>query len=90
MFALMPTSDGVYETVNAVYMPADWYFKFEKQDWTEYVKDSAASEFWTVAARTHEPDNDACFALKDCGMDGGYYNVKLDLNTLKVTVTPAE
>lgn len=90
MFAMMPTSDGVYETVNAVYMPADWYFKFEKQDWTEYVRDTAAGEFWTVAARTKDPDNDACFALKDCGMDGGYYNVKLDLNTLRVTITPAE
>ena len=82
--ALMPTSEGVYESVEPIYLPENSYFKFEKRDWTEYVRDAGASEYWKVTPRQKGPDNDKCFVLSEAGLKTGTYNVKLDLNTSTV------
>lgn len=89
--AMMPTSEGVYETVSPVYLLNSAYFKFDKQDWTEYVRDQTASDYWTVTPRVKEPvDNDKGFVAADAGLQTGWYNVKLDTISLKVTLTEVE
>lgn len=85
--AMMPTSDGVYETVKPAYLLEWCYFKFEKQDWTEYVRDQTTEDYWKVTARTYDPDNDSGFSPGQTGNKDGWYNVKLDLNTKSVTLT---
>ena len=85
--ALMPVEDNVYQTLKPVHFLSSTYFKFEKQDWTEYVRDNGASDYWTVVKRSHDPDNDSSFSPSGAGLSEGDYHVKLDLNTMKVTIT---
>jgi len=90
--ALMPTAENenIYKTVKPVTLAKWCYFKFEKKDWTEYVRDQTVSEYWTVTARTHEPDNDKGFSPGDTGLESGTYNVTLNLDDMSVTLTAVE
>lgn len=92
--ALVETSEGsgVYSTPGTVHLNQWCYFKFDKQDWTEYVRKDGASDYWTATPRTHEPDNDCTFSPGNgfSGWTDGEYKVTLDTNTGKVTVVKAE
>lgn len=86
--ALVPVGDNVYKSPVPISLGESTYFKFEKQDWTEWVPDKSAGDYWTVTSRTHDPeDNDGTFFIGHEGMKDGNYWVELDLNTNKVTVT---
>ena len=65
-------------------------FKFDNEDWTEYQRDDAAGEYWTVKAKVD--GEDIRFIPKDSDPDfkDGKYTVRLDLNTMKVTLTLTE
>lgn len=92
--ALVETSDGsgIYATPQAVQLNQWCYFKFVKKDWTEYVRNDKASDYWTATIRTKDPDNDCNFSPGDGfpAWTDGSYRVSLDTNTGKVTVTQAE
>lgn len=86
--ALVPVGDNVYKSPVPISLGEWTYFKFEKQDWTEWVPDKSAGDYWTVTPRTHDPeDNDGTFSIGNAGLKDGNYWVELDLNTNKVTVT---
>lgn len=63
-------------------------FKFDNASWVEYERDDAAGEYWTVKPK----DKDCRFVPKDAdpGFKDGKYTVRLDLNTMKVTLTLTE
>lgn len=65
-------------------------FKFDNEDWTEYQRDDAAGEYWTVKAKVD--GEDIRFIPKDSDPDfkDGKYTVRLDLNTMRVTLTLTE
>ena len=65
-------------------------FKFDNEDWTEYQRDDAADDYWTVKAAVS--GEDIRFIPKDSDPDfkDGKYTVRLDLNTMKVTLTLTE
>ena len=65
-------------------------FKFDNEDWTEYQRDDAAGDYWTVKAAVS--GEDIRFIPKDSDPDfkDGKYTVRLDLNTMKVTLTLTE
>ena len=65
-------------------------FKFDNEDWTEYQRDDNAGEYWTVKAKVE--GEDIRFVPKDSDPDfkDGKYTVRLDLNTMKVTLTLTE
>ncbi|MBR1573741.1 MAG: SusE domain-containing protein [Bacteroidales bacterium] len=84
--ALIPQGDGTYVSESEIYLNQWCYFKLEMQDWTEFVRDASADDYWTAAPRTKDPDNDCNFVPGDgiSGFSDGYYTVKFDRNTLKV------
>lgn len=84
--ALLPQGDGTYISESEIYLNQWCYFKLEMQDWTEFVRDASADDYWTAAPRTKDPDNDCNFVPGDgiSGFSDGYYTVKFDRNTLKV------
>jgi len=91
--ALMPTTENanIYKTVKPVTLAKWCYFKFEKQDWTEYVRDQTTTDYWKVTPRVKEPaDNDKGFSPGDTGFESGSYNVTLNLDDMSVTLTAAE
>lgn len=85
-----PEGSGIYVSPGTVHLEEWSYFKFEKQDWTEYVRQKGAEDYWTAVPRTHEPDNDCTFSPGDTGLGTGEYKVTLDTNTGKVTLEKAE
>lgn len=87
-----PDGSGIYVTPQAVYLNQWCYFKFVKKDWTEYVRDDNASDYWTATIRTKDPDNDCTFSPGNgfpAWTDGNYI-VTFDTNTGKVSVVKAE
>ena len=89
--ALVPTADGVYKSPKPIHIGEWTYFKFEKQNWEEWVPDKDAQDYWTVTPRTQEPqNNDGTFSIGNVGLKTGDYWVELNLNTRKVTITAAE
>ena len=64
-------------------------FKFDNADWTEYQRDETASEYWTVMPKA---GGDVRFipGEADENFADGKYTVRLDLNTMKVTLTLTE
>lgn len=87
-----PDGSGIYVTPQAVYLNQWCYFKFVKKDWTEYVRNDKASDYWTATIRTTDPDNDCTFSPGNgfpAWTDGSCI-VSLDTNTGKVTVTKTE
>ena len=65
-------------------------FKFDNEDWTEYQRDDAAGEYWTVKAAVSGEDLRFVPAEADPNFANGKYTVRLDLNTMKVTLTLTE
>lgn len=83
--ALYPVEENVYEGTGIRLKPTS-QFKFDFHDWTEYVRDESAEAYWT-AKKKGEGDGDVRFVPGDQGLEEGYYTVRVDLNTLKVTLT---
>ena len=69
-----------------IYLKPESSFKFYFYDWTEYIRDEAAGEYWTLMKKGGD-DGDIRFIPGDQGLGEGYYTVRVDLNTLKVTLT---
>lgn len=65
-------------------------FKFDNEVWTEYQRDDSAGDYWTVKPKVE--GEDIRFVPKDSDPDfkDGKYTVRLDLNTMKVTLTLTE
>ncbi|MBQ8838440.1 MAG: hypothetical protein IJ005_03880 [Bacteroidales bacterium] len=86
--ALLPVSENIYEGHNFHLTPGT-SFKFTTYEWgTEYVKDYSASDDWTMTVRS-EQTGDMYFVLGD-DAQGGKYTIRLDLNTMKVSLTLTE
>ncbi len=83
--ALLPVGENVYENPR-IYLKPESSFKFDFHDWTEYIRDEAAGEYWTLRKKG-DGDGDIRFIPGDQGFSEGYYAVRVDLNTLKVTLT---
>ena len=78
---------GIFEGHN-IHIYKNSSFKFDNEDWVEYERDDAAAEYWTIKPK----DKDCRFVPKDSDPDfkDGKYTVRLDLNTMKVTLTLTE
>ena len=83
--ALLLVGENIYENTN-IYLKPESSFKFYFYDWTEYIRDEAAGEYWTLMKKGGD-DGDIRFIPGDQGLGEGYYTVRVDLNTLKVTLT---
>lgn len=83
--ALLPVAENVYE-IERIYLKAESSFKFDFHDWTEYIRDDAAADYWTVR-RKGDGDGDIRFVPGDAGYGEGYYRVRVDLTTMQVTLT---
>ena len=83
--ALLPVGENIYENTR-IYLKPESSFKFDFYDWTEYIRDEAAGEYWTLKKKG-DGDGDIRFIPGDQGFSEGYYTVRVDLNTLKVTLT---
>ena len=64
-------------------------FMFDNADWAEYQRDDTAGEYWTVMPKAN---GDVRFIPGDADPNfaNGKYTVRLDLNTMKVTLTLTE
>ena len=65
-------------------------FKFDNEDWTEYQRDASAGDYWTVKAKVEGEDIRFVPSEADPNFANGKYTVRLDLNTMKVTLTLTE
>ena len=83
--ALLPVGENIYENTR-IYLKPESSFKFDFYDWTEYIRDEAAGDYWTLKKKG-DGDGDIRFIPGDQGFSEGYYTVRVDLNTLKVTLT---
>ena len=83
--ALLPVGENIYENTN-IYLKPESRFKFDFHDWTEYIRDETTDEYWTLKKKG-DGDGDIRFIPGDQGFSEGYYTVRVDLNTLKVTLT---
>lgn len=83
--ALRPAGENIYELEN-VYLRAESSFKFDFHDWTEYIRDESAPDYWTVKKKG-DGDGDIRFIPGEQGLGEGYYSVRVDLNTMQVTLT---
>lgn len=84
---LMPVGENSYEH-NNIYLKANSSFKFYFHDWSEYIRDVSASDYWT-AKKKSDGDGDIRFESGSQGLAEGSYTVRVDLNTMRVTLTPA-
>lgn len=83
--ALIPIGENIYEHPN-IYLKAESSFKFDFHDWTEYIRDEAAGDYWTVRKKG-DGDGDIRFIPGSQGLGEGYYKIRVDLNTMQVTLT---
>lgn len=83
--ALVPVGENIYENTN-IYLTATSSFKFDFYDWTEYIRDESADDYWTVRKKG-DGDGDIRFIPGSQGLAEGYYTVRVDLNTMQVTLT---
>ncbi len=83
--ALLLVGENIYENTN-IYLKPESSFKFYFYDWTEYIRDEAAGEYWTLMKKGGD-DGDIRFIPGDQGLGEGYYTVRVDLNTLKINLT---
>ena len=89
-YVLTPTGNNIYEG-NNIHLYKTSYFKFDRKDWTEYRRDASAQDYWTVVKKESDSDPDNGFyAGDDPEFKNGRYTVRLDLNTMKVTLTLTE
>ena len=65
-------------------------FKFDNAEWTEYQRDETAGDYWTVKAKVAGEDIRFIPGDSDPAFKNGKYTVRLDLNTMKVTLTLTE
>lgn len=86
---LSEIEENIFEGHN-IHIYKNSSFKFDNEDWTEYQRDDAAGDYWTVKAKVD--GEDIRFIPKDSDPDfkDGKYTVRLDLNTMKVTLTLTE
>lgn len=83
--ALLPVGGNVYEKTN-FYLQAESSFKFYFYDWTEFIRDESAANYWTLKQKG-ETDGDIRFIPGDQGLSAGYYTVRVDLDARSVTLT---
>lgn len=84
--ALRPLGENIYQLEN-VPLQAESSFKFYFQDWTEFIRDADAAEYWT-AKKKSDGDSDIRFIPGERGFVTGMYTVRVDLNTMQVVLTP--
>ena len=82
--ALHPVGENIYETARIRLKPES-RFKFDFHDWTEFIRDEAADDYWTLRKKS-DGDGDIRFVPSDRGLEEGYYSVRVDLNTMKVAL----
>ncbi len=88
-YALNHIGDNVYEG-HDIHLYKTSYFKFDKQDWTEYRRDASAADYWTLIKNAEGVADNSFVPGEDPGFKNGKYTVRIDLNTLKVTLTLTE
>ena len=81
--------DNVFEGYN-IHLYKTSSFKFEQEDWTEYQRDPEAEDYWTVKPKAEGEDFRFVPEEADPEFKNGRYTVRLDLNTMKVTLTLTE
>lgn len=86
--ALIPVADKVYEG-QGFHLSHSEGFKFSAYNYsTEYIKDTNAGDNWTTTVR-NDTTGDIYFELGPDDKDG-IYTIRVDLNTMKVTLTLTE
>ena len=83
--ALLLVGENIYENTN-IYLKPESSFKFYFYDWTEYIRDEAAGEYWTLMKKGGD-DGDIRFIPGDQGLGEGYYTVRVDLNLSRNAVS---
>ncbi|MDE6857487.1 MAG: SusE domain-containing protein, partial [Alistipes sp.] len=83
--ALLATGDGTFE-IAEIRLKAESSFKFYYHDWTEFIRDGAAADYWT-AKRKGDGDGDIRFVPAEAGLGAGTYKVSVDLTAMRVQLT---
>lgn len=85
---LKAAGENVYE-IAEIRLKAESSFKFYYHDWTEFIRDAAASDYWTMK-RKGDGDGDIRFVPSEAGLGAGTYKVRVDVSTMRVTLTLVE
>lgn len=83
--ALAATGDNTFE-IAEIALKADSKFKFYFHDWTEFIRDEAAADYWTLK-RKGDGDGDIRFIPSEAGLGAGTYKVSVDLSAQRVQLT---
>lgn len=65
-------------------------FKIDNESWTEYQRDASASDYWTMKAMVEGEDYRFIPGEADPDFKDGKYTVRVDFNTMKITLTLTE
>ena len=87
--ALYEIETNIFEGHN-IHIYKNSSFKFDNAEWTEYQRDDTASDYWTVKSKVEGEDIRFVPEEADPDFKSGKYTVRLDLNTMKVTLTLTE
>ena len=86
-----PEGSGIYVSPGTIYLNQWCYFKLEKQDWTEYRRDTSASDYWTAVSKENATGDDSFSPGNGfADWEDGNYKVTFDINTLKLSLVKAE
>lgn len=83
--ALVAVGENLFE-IEDIRLKSESSFKFYFHDWTEFIRDADAADYWT-AKRKGDADGDIRFSPADQGLGAGNYKVRVDLGSMKVTLT---
>lgn len=67
--------------------PAGSSFKFYYSDWTEFIRDASASDYWTMKRKG---GGDIRFVPSEAELGAGIYRVRVDVSTMCVSLTLVE
>lgn len=83
--ALAATGEGTFE-IAEIRLKAESSFKFYYHDWTEFIRNDAAADYWTLK-RKGDGDGDIRFVMSEAGLGAGTYKVSVDLTAMRVQLT---
>ncbi len=84
--ALVRTAEQVYG-ISAVRLKANSSFKFFFHDWTEFIRDESAADYWTLK-RKSDGDGDIRFVPAEQGLADDEYDITVDLAAGSVKLVP--
>lgn len=87
--ALAPVEEKVFEGYD-IHITADSRFKFDDINWTEWTRDDTASDYWTIRNKMEGDDCRFIPGEADPDFKNGKYTVRVDFNTMKVSLTLTE